>query len=37
LGDETVRQIERILSNPRKDPHGKLIPSQQDIDRGSIA
>ena len=37
LGEETVRRIERILSNPRKDPHGKLIPSQQDIDRGFIA
>ena len=36
LGDETVRQIEKILSNPRKDPHGKLIPSQFDIDRGYI-
>ena len=36
LGDEIVRKIERILSNPRKDPHGKLIPSQQDIDRGFI-
>jgi manganese/zinc/iron transport system permease protein len=36
LGDETVRQIEKILSNPRKDPHGKLIPSQLDIDRGYI-
>jgi manganese/zinc/iron transport system permease protein len=37
LGEETVRRIERILSNPRKDPHGKPIPSQQDIDRGFIA
>ena len=36
LGDETVRKIERILSNPRRDPHGKLIPSQQDIERGYI-
>ena len=36
LGDEIVRKIERILSNPRKDPHGKLIPSQQDIERGFI-
>ncbi|MBT3667571.1 MAG: iron chelate uptake ABC transporter family permease subunit [Opitutae bacterium] len=36
LGDETVRKIERILSNPRKDPHGKLIPSQQDIEQGYI-
>ena len=37
LGEETVRRIERILSNPKKDPHGKLIPSQQDIDRGFVA
>ena len=37
LGEETVRRIERILSNPKKDPHGKPIPSQQDIDRGFIA
>lgn len=37
LGEDTVRKIECILSNPRKDPHGKLIPSQRDIDRGYIA
>ena len=36
LGDATVRKIERILSNPRRDPHGKLIPSQQDIEQGFI-
>ncbi len=36
LGDETVRKIERILSNPRMDPHGKLIPSQDDIEKGFI-
>ena len=36
LGNETVRQIEKILSHPRKDPHGKLIPSQFDTDRGYI-
>jgi ABC-type Mn2+/Zn2+ transport system permease subunit/Mn-dependent DtxR family transcriptional regulator len=36
LGDATVRKIERILSNPRRDPHGKLIPSQQDIEKGYI-
>ena len=34
LGDELVRKLEKILSNPTKDPHGKLIPSQQDIKRG---
>ena len=31
IGEETVRQIERLLKNPRKDPHGKLIPSIADI------
>jgi manganese/zinc/iron transport system permease protein len=34
IGEKTIRQLERILSNPRLDPHGKLIPSQADIDRG---
>lgn len=34
IGEKTVRQIERILANPRIDPHGKLIPSQDDINRG---
>ena len=34
LGEETVRELERILSNPRRDPHGKLIPSLVDIERG---
>jgi len=32
LGEEVVRQLERILSNPRRDPHGKLIPSLEDIE-----
>ena len=36
LGDETVRKIERILSNPTRDPHGKLIPSQKDIEQGYV-
>ena len=36
LGDETVRRIERILSNPTRDPHGKLIPSQKDIEQGYV-
>ena len=34
IGEKTVRQLERILENPRMDPHGKPIPSQDDIDRG---
>ena len=34
LGEETVRKLERILSNPRQDPHGKLIPSLTDIQGG---
>ena len=34
IGEKTVRELERILSNPRIDPHGKLIPSRDDIDRG---
>ncbi len=34
LGEQAVRHLERILSNPRLDPHGKLIPSQDDIERG---
>ncbi len=36
LGEETVRQIERLLKNPRTDPHGKLIPSLDDVRQGSI-
>ncbi len=36
LGDQTIRQLERILSNPREDPHGKLIPSLDDIEHGWI-
>ncbi|MBP52475.1 MAG: ABC transporter [Opitutae bacterium] len=34
LGEDTVRKLERILSNPKKDPHGKLIPSLVDIQKG---
>ena len=34
LGEEVVRQLERILKNPRLDPHGKLIPSLKDIEGG---
>lgn len=36
LGEDTIRQLERILSNPRKDPHGKLIPSLTDMEMGNI-
>ncbi|NDH16402.1 MAG: hypothetical protein EBY48_04850 [Opitutae bacterium] len=34
IGEKTIRQLERILSNPRLDPHGKLIPRQLDIESG---
>jgi len=34
LGEEVVRQLERILSNPRRDPHGKPIPGLEDIESG---
>lgn len=37
IGEKTVRELERILDNPRRDPHGKLIPSQNDIDRGWLS
>lgn len=37
IGERTVRQLERILSHPQLDPHGKLIPSQTDIDRGWVS
>ena len=33
LGEETVRQLERLLDFPRTDPHGKLIPSLTDLQR----
>jgi len=37
IGEKTVRRLERILSNPQHDPHGKLIPSQHDIERGWVS
>jgi len=36
LGEDVVRQLERILKNPRHDPHGKLIPSMEDIERMAL-
>jgi manganese/zinc/iron transport system permease protein len=33
LGEETVRQLERLLDFPERDPHGKLIPSLTDLQR----
>lgn len=33
LGEDTVRQLERRLDHPHKDPHGSLIPKQQDLER----
>ncbi|MES2571236.1 MAG: iron dependent repressor, metal binding and dimerization domain protein, partial [Verrucomicrobiota bacterium] len=32
LGEETVRQLERRLDYPNRDPHGKVIPSLRDLD-----
>ena len=34
LGEEVIQQIELILKTPRRDPHGMLIPSMQDIENG---
>ena len=36
LGEKTVRRIERLLQNPKTDPHGKLIPSITDIHQGKL-
>ncbi|MBD36871.1 MAG: ABC transporter [Opitutae bacterium] len=36
LGEKTVRQIERLLKNPKLDPHGKFIPSITDIHQGNL-
>lgn len=33
LGETTVRDLEKRLNHPQKDPHGKLIPSQRDIEQ----
>lgn len=35
LGEETVRQLEKILAGITKDPHGKPIPTLADIGRGA--
>lgn len=35
LGEDVVRQIERRLGPAREDPHGRLIPSLADMQRGS--
>lgn len=37
LGEEVVRELERRLSYAQHDPHGKLIPSLADIQRGGEA
>ena len=37
IGEETVRKLERLLQNPQKDPHGKLIPSLHDIQQGLLS
>jgi ABC-type Mn2+/Zn2+ transport system permease subunit len=36
IGEKTVRQIEKLLKNPKTDPHGKLIPSMDDIQHGNV-
>jgi len=36
IGEETVRKIEKLLKNPQRDPHGKLIPSIGDVNREII-
>lgn len=36
LGDETVRKLERRLDFPRRDPHGKLIPSLLDLESAGV-
>lgn len=36
LGEEIVAQIEKRLDFPTRDPHGKVIPSQRDMDRGFL-
>ena len=33
LGEDTVRQLEKRLNHPRRDPHGKLIPSIADMEQ----
>lgn len=33
LGEKTVRALERRLNYPQRDPHGKPIPSQKDMER----
>tara|TARA_B110000037_G_scaffold124851_1_gene142217 strand:+ start:401 stop:1894 length:1494 start_codon:yes stop_codon:yes gene_type:complete len=33
LGEDTVRELERLLDFPTRDPHGKLIPSLTDLQR----
>lgn len=35
LGEQTVRQLERRLNHPQRDPHGKLIPGLADIHDGT--
>jgi len=36
LGDDIVMKLERRLDFPSRDPHGKLIPGQKDMERGFI-
>ncbi len=34
LGEEVVRQLERRLEHATRDPHGRLIPSLADVQKG---
>lgn len=36
IGEKTIRQIERLLKNPKTDPHGKLIPSITDVHQENL-
>jgi len=36
IGEKTVRKLERLLKNPKKDPHGKLIPSITDVHQENL-
>lgn len=31
LGEDVVRRLEKLLKNPQRDPHGRLIPSLEDV------
>ena len=37
LGEETVRRLSRLLDYPQTDPHGRPIPSVEDVHGGAAA